>query len=108
MSVDVTDPEERITLGSFAMDQWISGFEIGDRFIHVVNWTGEYGMITFDNPAKLEMPEGYGGRIEGYARDVRTAKIRGSSYASVLSNKKWSWPGRLGIGGVVVLDITNP
>lgn len=107
-SVDVSDPENKVDLDAISMGEWISDFHLTDRMIHVTHWYGEYSMVTFDNPAQLEKPLGYGARIEGYAVGVKTAKIGDSRYAFVLSNKKWSRNGRYGIGGVVVLDITNP
>jgi alpha-tubulin suppressor-like RCC1 family protein len=115
-SVDVSDPMNRNDLDTISLPEWISDFQLSDRFIHVVQWYGDYSMITFDNPAKLEKPEGYGTTIEGYAKAVRIfdlkKSIRGvehiARYAFILSNQRWSWPGRVGINGVVVLDITNP
>lgn len=111
-SVDVSDPEQRQELSQIFMDGWVSDFQLDDRFINVVQWHGGYSMVTFDNPARLERPQGYGTRLEGYAGKIRTYTYdKGDSlarYALVSTQKRWTRYGRTGINGLVILDVTNP
>lgn len=107
-TVDVTNPEEKVELSNVVMPGYVRGFQVTDNFLHVAMGNDGYAMVTFDNPTKLLMPEGYQFPVEGYARKVITRKVGDSRYAYVLTSPGYMGWSRVGIYGVVVLDITNP